>query len=62
MTYESEQYLLKEMARDDYMDLYDYDNRLKEVADTTMGFDEDYNIIDDDADMLFPQEIKVYDI
>lgn len=57
MTYDAEQYLLHEMERDDMMEIYDFDN-MKEVLDTTMGFDEDYNIIDKDAGMLFPQEIK----
>ena len=61
MTYDIEQFLLQEMDRDDLMEIQDF-GTFKEVVDTTMGFDENYNIIDEDAGLIFPQEFKKYDI
>lgn len=61
MTYDAERFLLQEMERDDLIEMQDF-GRMKEVLDTTMGFDEDYNIVDVDAGMLFPQEIKEVNI
>lgn len=60
MTYDIEQFLLQEMDRDDLMEIQDF-GTFKEVIDTTMGFDENYNIVDEDAGLLFPQEFKEYD-
>jgi len=60
MTYDIEQFLLQEMDRDDLMEIQDF-GTFKEVVDTTMGFDENYNIIDEDAGLIFPQEMKEYD-
>lgn len=60
MTYDIEQFLLQEMDRDDLMEIQDF-GTFKEVVDTTMGFDEDYNIIDEDAGLIFPQEFREYD-
>ena len=60
MTYDIEQFLLQEMDRDDLMELQDF-GTFKEVVDTTMGFDENYNIIDEDAGLIFPQKMKEYD-
>jgi len=60
MTYDIEQFLLQEMDRDDLMEIQDF-GTFKEVVDTTMGFDENYNIIDEDAGLIFPQEFKEYD-
>lgn len=59
MTYDVEVFLLQEMDRDDLIEFQDF-GHTKEVLDTTMGFDENYNIVDPDAGMLFPQEIKEY--
>lgn len=61
MTYATETFLLQEMDRDDLMEIQDF-GHMKEVLDTTMGFDENYQIIDEDAGLLFPQEIKEYNI
>lgn len=60
MTHEVEEFLLQEMYRDDLIEFQDF-GHMKEVIDTTMGFDENYNIVDEDAGMLFPQEIKELD-
>lgn len=60
MTYDIEQFLLQEMDRDDLMEIQDF-GTFKEVVDTTMGFDESYNIIDEDAGLIFPQEFREYD-
>ena len=57
MTYDAERFLLQEMERDDLIEMQDF-GKWKDVLDTTMGFDEEYNVVDEDAGMLFPQEIK----
>lgn len=61
MTYDAERFLLQEMERDDLIEMQDFGN-IKEVLDTTMGFDEDYNLVDEDAGMLFPQAIREVEI
>ena len=61
MTYDAERFLLQEMERDDLIEMQDFGN-IKEVLDTTMGFDEDYNLVDKDAGMLFPQAIREVEI
>lgn len=61
MTYDAEVFLLQEMNRDDLIEFHDFGYE-KDVLDTTMGFDENYNIVDEDAGMLFPQVIKEYPI
>lgn len=61
MTYDIEKFLLQEMDRDDLIELQDF-GTFKEVIDTTMGFNENYEIIDEDAGLIFPQEIKEYDM
>lgn len=61
MTYDAERFLLQEMERDDLIEMQDFGN-IKEVLDTTMGFDEDYNLVDEDAGMLFPQAIREVEV
>lgn len=61
MTHDVEEFLLKEMDRDDLMEIQEF-GTLKDVLDTTMGFNENYQIEDEDAGLIFPQEIKEYDV